>query len=198
MQLDGSLCTPVAPYYGYMGIVFAMALSNVGAAYGTAKAGVGIMSSGVSSPDLIYKNLIPIIMAGVNGIYGLISSIVISNTIVPPDDYGNNVYSMHNGFAHLAAGMCVGLAGMASGMAIGVAGDAGVRAFGQLDFEAKKGKLMRAGTGMMARGRQKKKNPNDLYVSMVLIQVFSGNLALFGLITAMILSQEHYECIAEQ
>lgn len=41
----------------------------MGAAYGTSKAGVGIMISGISSPDLVYKNLIPIIMAGVNGMY---------------------------------------------------------------------------------------------------------------------------------
>jgi V-type H+-transporting ATPase proteolipid subunit len=76
-----------------MGIVFCVILSNLGAAYGTAKAGVGILSSGVLSPDLIYKNLIPIIMAGVNGIYGLITAIVIINEISssPPDDDGNNV-----------------------------------------------------------------------------------------------------------
>ena len=41
----------------------------MGAAYGTTKAGCGIMISGISSPDLVYKNLIPIIMAGVNGMY---------------------------------------------------------------------------------------------------------------------------------
>jgi V-type H+-transporting ATPase proteolipid subunit len=39
----------------------------MGAAYGTSKAGVGIMVSGISAPDLVYKHLIPIIMAGVNG-----------------------------------------------------------------------------------------------------------------------------------
>lgn len=43
--------------------------SDMGAAYGTTKAGCGIMISGISSPDLVYKNLIPIIMAGVNGMY---------------------------------------------------------------------------------------------------------------------------------
>jgi len=144
-----------------MGAMFAIVLSNLGAAYGTAKAGVGIMSSGVYSPDLIYKNLIPIIMAGVNGIYGLITSIVITNTILPPDDDYNNTYSLHNGAAHLAAGLCVGLAGMASGMAIGVAGDAGVRAYAQVDYEVKRPRVMTfggSGGGMnMRRGKRQKK-----------------------------------------
>jgi len=42
---------------------------------------------------------------------------------------------------------------------------------------------------------QKTNSPNA-DVAMVLIQVFSGNLALFGLITAMILSQGTYACVA--
>ena len=36
--------------------------ADMGAAYGTAKAGVGIMKAGVLCPELIWKNLIPIIM----------------------------------------------------------------------------------------------------------------------------------------
>ena len=37
-------------------------LADMGAAYGTAKSGVGIMKAGVQGPELIWKNLIPIIM----------------------------------------------------------------------------------------------------------------------------------------
>ena len=36
--------------------------ADAGAAYGTAKSGIGIMSAGVQGPELIWKNLIPIIM----------------------------------------------------------------------------------------------------------------------------------------
>jgi V-type H+-transporting ATPase 16kDa proteolipid subunit len=64
----------------------------MGAAYGTAKAGVGIMKSGVIVPELIWKNLIPIIMAGVNGIYGLITAIIILNNIIQPNGDGFRVY----------------------------------------------------------------------------------------------------------
>ena len=34
----------------------------MGASYGTAKSGIGIMSAGVQGPELIWKNLIPVIM----------------------------------------------------------------------------------------------------------------------------------------
>jgi ATP synthase proteolipid subunit len=45
-------------------------LLDMGAAYGMAKAGTCIIISGISAPDLVWRNLIPIIMAGVSGIYG--------------------------------------------------------------------------------------------------------------------------------
>lgn len=55
-----------------------MALANLGAAYGTAKSGAGISGMGVSRPDLVMKALIPVVMAGVVGIYGLIIAVIIS------------------------------------------------------------------------------------------------------------------------
>ena len=176
-------------------------MSDVGAAYGTSKAGVGIMISGISSPDLVWKNLIPIIMAGVNGIYGLITAIVIMNQVVSPNGNNMPIYSLYTGFAHLAAGLCCGLAGLASGMAIGLAGDAGVRSCGQFDYESKKAPVFKKG-GFMSDGgygmRNKKRKGagggDQLFVAMVLIQVFAGNLALYGLITSIILTQTGYVC----
>lgn len=52
--------------------------AGFGAAYGTAKAGVGIASMGVLRPDLVIKSIIPVVMAGVLGIYGLIIAVIIS------------------------------------------------------------------------------------------------------------------------
>lgn len=52
-------------------------LIDLGAAYGTAKAGIGIGSMGVLKPDLIVKSLVPIIMAGILGIYGLIIAVIL-------------------------------------------------------------------------------------------------------------------------
>lgn len=44
---------------------------DMGGAYGTAKAGQGLMAMGVRSPEMLMKNIIPVVMAGVLGIYGL-------------------------------------------------------------------------------------------------------------------------------
>jgi V-type H+-transporting ATPase proteolipid subunit len=100
--------------------------TDLGAAYGTAKSGVGIASMGVMNPEPVMKNIIPVVMAGVLGIYGfIVSAILIQNV------KGDGTYSPYNGYAHLASGLAVGLSGLAAGMAIGVVGDAGVRANGQ-------------------------------------------------------------------
>ncbi len=50
----------------------------MGAAYGTAKSGVGIASMGVLKPDLIMKSIIPVVMAGILGIYGMIVAVILS------------------------------------------------------------------------------------------------------------------------
>ncbi len=51
---------------------------DLGAAYGTAKSGVGICSMGVLKPDLIMKSIIPVIMSGILSIYGMIVSVILS------------------------------------------------------------------------------------------------------------------------
>jgi V-type H+-transporting ATPase proteolipid subunit len=137
-------------------------------------------------------------MAGVNGIYGLITAIIIVNQILAPTQDGLNQYSLFSGFAHLGAGLCCGLGGLVSGMAIGLAGDASVRSCGYYDFETKKVPAFQKGGFMRGEfaGKKKKKSGSgdQLFVAMVLIQVFSGNLALYGLITSIILTQTQYIC----
>jgi V-type H+-transporting ATPase proteolipid subunit len=165
------------------------------------------MISGISAPELIWKNLIPVIMAGVNGIYGLITAIVIVNHIPSPLREGVHQYSLYSGFAHLAAGLCCGLGGLASAMAIGIAGDAGVRSCSAYNYEAHHhihhnlpGGAFTAHNNFVANvpGMPKKKKPgaggDQLFVAMVLIQVFAGNLALYGLITSIIITQASYTC----
>ena len=61
-----------------MGCASALVFANLGAAYGTAKGGVGLCSMGVMSPGLVMKNIIGVVMAGVLGIYGLIVAVIIS------------------------------------------------------------------------------------------------------------------------
>ena len=50
---------------------------DLGAAYGTAKSGIGISTMGVLKPDLIVKSVVPVVMAGILGIYGLIIAVIL-------------------------------------------------------------------------------------------------------------------------
>jgi V-type H+-transporting ATPase proteolipid subunit len=120
---------PGSFFYGYLGVAAAISLSNLGAAYGTAKAGVGICTMGILKPEKIIKAIIPVIMAGILGIYGLIVGVILVQKI--KNDKLN--YNFDFGFKHLAAGLCVGISAWAAGIAIGIAGDAAARALGQQD-----------------------------------------------------------------
>ena len=116
-----------AYFFSYIGIASALVFSNLGAAYGTAKAGVGICSMGVLNPDKIIKSVIPVIMAGILGIYGLIVSVLLNQSL------GSGTLNYKSAYSHLASGLCCGLSSLAAGIAIGIGGDAGVRALGQTD-----------------------------------------------------------------
>jgi V-type H+-transporting ATPase proteolipid subunit len=61
-------------------LIYIYFLLDIGAAYGTAKSGVGIASMGVMHPGLVMKNIIPVVMAGVLGIYGLIVAVIIQGS----------------------------------------------------------------------------------------------------------------------
>ena len=110
-------------FFGYMGIAAALVFANLGAAYGTAKSGVGICSMGVLKPDKIIKSVIPVIMAGILGIYGLIVAVILNQKIT-------DNYNYKTGYSHLSSGLCCGLSSLGAGIAIGIGGDAGVRALG--------------------------------------------------------------------
>lgn len=168
-QANQALCPNYASFLGNMGVVSALVFSNVGAAYGSAKAGIGIASLGVTRPELVMRNIIPVVMAGVLGIYGLIVAVIIIGGIGEPQ-FGEpplNTYGAFDGYAHLAAGLCCGLSGLGAGCAIGIVGDVGVRAVGQQE---------------------------KLFVGMILILIFAEALGLYGLIVALILSQKKGAC----
>jgi V-type H+-transporting ATPase proteolipid subunit len=188
----------------YVDPVLTIIYADIGAAYGTAKSGEGILKSGIHSPELIWRNLIPVVMAGVNGIYGLITSIIIISAIRAPlvnnaaaNGYNQiyNTYSMYTGCAHLAAGLCCGLSGLGSGMAIGAAGNSFVVAAGAFDVSTKIKSAGFTPFGMNRTVDKKKSGGADkLFIGMVLIQVFAGNVALYGLISSILLSQQVYYC----
>lgn len=72
-----------APFFGFIGAAAALVFSSMGAAYGTAKSGVGIAAMGVMRPELVMKSIVPVVMAGVLGIYGFIISVLIAQKVAP-------------------------------------------------------------------------------------------------------------------
>jgi F0F1-type ATP synthase membrane subunit c/vacuolar-type H+-ATPase subunit K len=71
-----------------------------------------------------HPDIVPVIMAGIIGIYGLVVSVLISDGL-------HQELPLYTGFIQLGAGLSVGLAGLAAGFAIGIVGDAGVRGTAQ-------------------------------------------------------------------
>jgi len=147
------------PFFGVMGCASAMIFSALGAAYGTAKSGTGIAAMSIMRPELIMKSIIPVVMAGIIAIYGLVVGALIANKIERAGPGGS--YELYHGFLHLGAGLSVGLSGLAAGFAIGIVGDAGVR-----------------GTAQQPR----------LFVGMILILIFAEVLSLYGFIVGLLLS----------
>ncbi|KAJ5239697.1 hypothetical protein N7468_004316 [Penicillium chermesinum] len=96
------LCPVYAPFFGALGCTSAIVFTCFGAAY----------------------DIVPIVMAGIIGIYGLVVSVLVANDLTQK-------LPLYTGFIQLGAGLAVGLAGLAAGFAIGIVGDAGVRGTAQ-------------------------------------------------------------------
>ena len=128
-KLDSDIERSIPIFYGYMGITCALVFANLGAAYGTAKSGVGVCAMGIMKPSSIIKGVIPVIMAGILGIYGLIVAVILGQKLS-----GESVYiDIKKGYQYLGSGLCCGLTSFGAGIAIGIGGEAGVRALGQQD-----------------------------------------------------------------
>jgi V-type H+-transporting ATPase proteolipid subunit len=86
-------CPIYSPFFGFAGVFFAMTFSGnsinvaLGAAYGTAKAGIGISGVGQFKPELIMKSLIPVVMAGIIAVYGLVTAVLIAENLDPKKSY---------------------------------------------------------------------------------------------------------------
>lgn len=118
-----------AGLFGSLGAAVALVFANLGSAYGAAKSGVGVAYLGLSAPEKIMRGIVPVVMAGILGIYGLIIAVIINNNI-RTEEYQ---YSAYAGYMHLGAGMAAGFASLGAGLSIGVVGDTAARAYGKQD-----------------------------------------------------------------
>jgi V-type H+-transporting ATPase proteolipid subunit len=168
---------------------------------------MSIVHTGIRHPGSVMKNVIPIVMAGVIGIYGLIVGVILAQAIETPTNDNNNVYSVYTGMAHLCAGLCTGISGLAAGMCIGIVGDYGIRAVGyrasQITlFPSEKEAAGYAtipdddagGGGGGGEDVSGSDDQNKLFVGMLIMLIFSEALALYGMIIALIVSQHSYKC----
>ncbi|CAL9197770.1 unnamed protein product [Musa hybrid cultivar] len=169
----------------------------MGAAYGTAKSGVGVASMGVMRPELVMKSIVPVVMAGVLGIYGLIIAVIISTGINPKA----KSYYLFDGYAHLSSGLACGLAGLSAGMAIGIVGDAGVRVYIFSSLSPFSGFILQDNNSVVGLFiyfcRRANAQQPKLFVGMILILIFAEALALYGLIVGIILSSRAGQSRAE-
>ena len=124
MRDENHPCSVLAVLFGQLGVTFAVTLSTIGAAYGTTKTGVSVARLGVHKPRAIMRGFIPIIMAGILGIYGLIVAVIINNNVRT-----DGCYPVFAGFIHMSAGIAAGMCSLVAGYAIGRIGDTCARAF---------------------------------------------------------------------
>ena len=108
-------------FWGWAGVAIAMTASNMGCAFGTAKSGMGIASLSVTRPELAFKSIIPIIMAGILSIYGLIIAVLVSQKVNLVQESGASA------MFQLGAGLVCGFSNIAAGYAIGLVGEQGVK-----------------------------------------------------------------------
>lgn len=176
-----------AVLFGLMGAASGLILSTIGAAFGSYKPNIFHSSSSSSNKQLPeWENglqqqestafigntqnkskltgivpFVPIIIAGVLAIYGLIYSVIVLSSVTAPD------YSTSRGYAHFVGGLVLGFTCLASGVAVGIVGRNGLRAISE-DKSSPSGVFL------------------TLPVKLILNLIYCEALGLYGLIFALI------------
>ncbi|KAI8457179.1 V-type H+-transporting ATPase 21kDa proteolipid subunit [Phakopsora pachyrhizi] len=160
----GAFLEQTSPHvWALLGIALNIGLSVIGAGWGIFVTGASILGGGVRTPRIRTKNLISIIFCEVVGIYGVIGAIVFSSKIGAMSS-PESIYSKENyftGFSLFWGGLIMGFCNLLCGIGVGISGSNAALADA---------------------------SDPSLFVKILVIEVFSSILGLFGLIIGLLVS----------